>query len=1369
MTTEYGITLTLNPRGSGTGNTIDVADEMLSSYEILSGKNQPFPRAIVKFDRSLYESESSWDGGTIPDVVDGQSRLSIIMGPYGYFYNYVIAKHTTSDRYVSFECYDVAYLLKTTELGEILLPGLRTGYLDARTPLHVNCVELLNIVTYDYIFIPSSSLKVIDSTKYLYSADMYISLEIRRGNTVTSGSHTYTHCKMQGTVVISDSYPHSGIQYIIQSIDRFQGDLASLFRLCCNYVAHNCFVYHNPPTITIDSTNPNNWLLNETVNWSATSPTGYYETRTPIATLYSTSSAGLTSNGTYSEKEQYYGHLVLTSPTSSRYQYTVVTAENVDQLVTVNETVAYSVVNDSDLSFSFDIRTNEFASSVLSSISESYNMAYFFFSEYNDRTRCRSDGYLLPKNPFTGITTTSNILYSNSPPQVNAGTTYIISNITGSLGTSRTITLDYNESSVDFLTAPQISNQGTGDLVTSVTVASENYQGSISYLDAPFSGKNNKIYIPYVDQDNEKGTIAEIKDKLTYAKKFVKRAAYNILRANKLDQNMCSYSTQELVPKIISVESLPTTDIDTYAVYAIFNPNTMGETCYMYSGTTWTTVTPTLNYWNKFPYEFATIVDGFNGKTLTKVPLAAVRTQYPECITTWLWGYPPYLDIESSVNDLTKSALVSAEQGTENITISENYAARIIVGDSDPDELPPSDPSTGNRLYDPTNQSLGGFTGLIQERNEDTGIYRLAGYDNGIMQAQFRTDGKITTGGDSVQLDADGLTVLYDPSDTQYNKRDSLKYVDKNTSTQESPTVPFRMYYLSNKSILDAQDPATNLSLRFKEGAVVMTPIKDSVSIDGATANSTIYNTGTKVFSSDTGTAIGDLFAWESGAGSVSLDFYGYSYEVAQNYRKQYVEGTNYMSYQISTTNTTPRVDTNGTTYSGTWTSLIKGKQTGLWGCNILMDSYIPQNKTFVAPTGETVTGTFIACSLAFTIDLTVTQNVAGTIYIRDDGGNVISAVSFSALNPDPRGVVTYQGIPFPQVNLNETFYSIDVAIESIDSPGGTGEGIISNIRMNLQSVAVAYTYRYAVPGSESYTRISTTASGDTVTGWRLTSDPTRILKITNINLNTWQKMFVATRTENNSFADPIYFTEPTAFYTDAAGKELIIGVSSPTAIANDVIATCDVQYNSYTGVSGDTALGGQVSVEDTGVTLYGKTTFMGDIVQTSNTNARGSAVFDSDVFYVKSNITEVNSPIALATGSLRVSRGITSPNGLEVAGPTHLNGTLAGISGDMVNGLRSALHPQGSNYAYLTGNIVIAWGVVSNDSGAKEIWFPVSFSSAPGISVTKISNDDDTGGNDWVCVVTNFYTSNGRYTGARLSVPDDSSEQSSWIVIGFV
>lgn len=1232
MTTEYGIDLKPTPNYSG--NPITIADEMLSSYEILTGKNQPYPKAIVKFDRSLYESESSWSNNTLPEIIDGQSLLSIRDGPYGHFYDYVIAKHTTSDLYVSFECYDSAYLLKTTELSDILLPPVPIGYLDARVPMYFKAVGNLSLFSQYYIFVPTTSLKSTDSSPLIYSADIYLSIPVTRVSSPNSAR--YTLCMLHGTIqLMNSSQPDSGVQFLITSIDRFHGDLASLFILCCAFVRRDCFTYLTPQTITTSETYPNNWLLNETVGWSST-PSNFHEESRSLVALNNSPISGLQSVGTFSEKEQYYGYLVVSSSTSSRVQYDYVTAQNVDQIVTIDTTVAYEVAKPA---VDFEIRTNEFAASVLTALAESYNMLYFFASVYN--TYRRSDGYLLPKTPNTNGYSATNILFTKNMSSLTTDVNYIRNKLLN-ISPSRTITLDYTNSTVDFLTAPQISNQGTGDLVTSVTVASENYQGSMSYTNAPFRGKSNNIYVPYIDQDNEKGTIEEIQENLTYAKKFLKRIAYNILRSNKADQNMCSYSTQELQPKIISVETLPISDIDTNAIYSVLNLNTMGETCYKRNGSAWEIVTPTFTYSDPFPYDFATINDVINGKTLTSVPLAALHTRYPECTTTWLWGYPPYLDTESSLNDLTKSSLVSAEQGTENITISENYAARIIVGDSDPDELPPSDPSTGNRLYDPTNQSLGGFTGLIQERNEDSGIYRLAGYDNGIVQAQFRTDGKITAGQNNVLLDADGLTVLYDASSDEYRAQESLKYIEKGSVHTTNPIVPFRMYYVQGSSILDAQAPATDLSLRYGDGAVGFGKVQDDVSING-------YRTDTSVTERRLGTLTADSVNGTNALldGDMIIDAMmtsGYTSDtiiLSSSDTEPRVTYSSAAGYFYTNANAT-RITTNDVSYN-----VPSSAPPFYLGC-FMWYSPVQTIRNFhfkgffsIRPleitTIEGQSAYLESAYATFTVSIPITENVSGIIYLYK-GSSLVNSETFTASSTVPNVITHYLNVTNTPFDNSDEF-RIEVQSTDVISDGmKSATGALFAISVNVTKVVCTYEYYVPVSGTYYQTTLARSNPASSEPLWSLTSDSTRILRISNINLDNWKGLFIGKKiTTGSGFAlltAPI--TENTVFYIDTDGIELIIGALSDTGYGTDGGASCTISYNVYNGQ------GGQISLDPNGSSHYGKSVFNGDLVlKPVASNLKGSALFDTEVFYLKSDLIEVISPATLISGAVYLASGI--------------------------------------------------------------------------------------------------------------------------------
>ena len=333
------------------------------------------------------------------------------------------------------------------------------------------------------------------------------------------------------------------------------------------------------------------------------------------------------------------------------------------------------------------IRADEFAWDALVPLLKQYGVFSFF---YNGK------GIVYPYISSSGATANALIYYRGT-----------LSDVSRYIPQTKYLNLSFENSNISIMGAPSVSNQGSGERVSAVTMASENYQFSMSYNGAPYVGQRNKIYIPVADPDNQSGQLSAINTSIDSRNCLVKRSGYMYMYDSKRDQNMVSYDTQEIVPHVYP--SIPATPQEG-DIYEDIDEATFESVYYRYSNHSWTQMSnpPTFSYNETLPNLFAdpSSNDQINGISMAYMPLSAVRTSYPECVTNWLWGFPMYLDTESTLNDLTSESVVSSEQGTENISISQDYAAKIIVGNSVMDELPASDPSTGNRYYDATQPDL---------------------------------------------------------------------------------------------------------------------------------------------------------------------------------------------------------------------------------------------------------------------------------------------------------------------------------------------------------------------------------------------------------------------------------------------------------------------------------------------------------------------------------------------------------------------------------------------------------------------------------------------------------------------------------------
>lgn len=142
------------------------------------------------------------------------------------------------------------------------------------------------------------------------------------------------------------------------------------------------------------------------------------------------------------------------------------------------------------------------------------------------------------------------------------------------------------------------------------------------------------------------------------------------------------------------------------------------------------------------------LVDNQNGITLTNVPLAQTYIAYPSLITQYTWGEPDFMDEESSLSSLESITQDTTLDNTADLTISDNYSAKIAVG---------------NQKLSEIDTDKAGYTGILLEKNVDAELYRLSGYSNGVLQTYINSDGKFMSGNrnspNRVTIDEDGLKI----------------------------------------------------------------------------------------------------------------------------------------------------------------------------------------------------------------------------------------------------------------------------------------------------------------------------------------------------------------------------------------------------------------------------------------------------------------------------------------------------------------------------------------------------------------------------------------------------------------------------------
>ena len=300
------------------------------------------------------------------------------------------------------------------------------------------------------------------------------------------------------------------------------------------------------------------------------------------------------------------------------------------------------------------------------------------------------------------------------------------------------------------------NDQGSRYVRSSQKVISEGYEATISISDANTmtSGQDIKfMYAENVSNDNGVYTFS------TETRNFQTRlVALNTLIRYYLPGDAIQFDMAETYHANREFSKLPNTTEYEGEIVAINDDATLTTIYYKSSY-----VTPTTVKWTRVSdrdieavrdarfdvYSLSpTIHDEQNDITLNNVPLAQTAIFYPSMITQYTWGEPEFMDEENSLSSLESTAQDSMLDNTSDTSISNNYSAKIVVGNQKLAEL---------------KDDRNGFSGLILEKNWDADLYRLSGYNNGSLQTYINSKGEFLSGDQTspnrVKIDRNGLTI----------------------------------------------------------------------------------------------------------------------------------------------------------------------------------------------------------------------------------------------------------------------------------------------------------------------------------------------------------------------------------------------------------------------------------------------------------------------------------------------------------------------------------------------------------------------------------------------------------------------------------
>lgn len=300
------------------------------------------------------------------------------------------------------------------------------------------------------------------------------------------------------------------------------------------------------------------------------------------------------------------------------------------------------------------------------------------------------------------------------------------------------------------------NDQGSRYVRSSQKVISEGYEATISISDANTmtSGQDIKfMYAENVSNDNGVYTFS------TETRNFQTRlVALNTLIRYYLPGDAIQFDMAETYHANREFSKLPNTTEYEGEIVAINDDATLTTTYYKSSY-----VTPTTVKWTRVSdrdieavrdarfdvYSLSPIIhDEQNNIILNDAPLAQTAIFYPSMITQYTWGEPEFMDEENSLSSLEGTAQDSMLDNTSDTSISNNYSAKIVVGNQKLAEL---------------KDDRNGFSGLILEKNWDADLYRLSGYNNGSLQTYINSKGEFLSGDQTspnrVKIDRNGLTI----------------------------------------------------------------------------------------------------------------------------------------------------------------------------------------------------------------------------------------------------------------------------------------------------------------------------------------------------------------------------------------------------------------------------------------------------------------------------------------------------------------------------------------------------------------------------------------------------------------------------------
>lgn len=768
------MTIEIKWKDGETVKTSTISNDKILSTKMVSGKNQPFGAVEATFDRYIFSSEykdDNWDSTSnpLPNITLGESKMSV--DTFGSVTDYIITSVSNDEDYTVVTAHHPAYTLTHTYFNSLFL-NIYTVYqtFDNYTKFSVNLPGW------------SDATFTSDAPNDWYRAQSNKGCSYKYSSTLSGSGHPGSYYETPQKMYNISRYA-SGVGYY-GGKEGYEEVAKKKHTVWYTYRDINLILHISVETVGGKNIRSIEWVEGETedivrfIIMMGVSDDVYPQTFSPPMTYYpdfdlDTGLIGADPKKEYTENE-------------------------------LNKAMSKGLVNLNQESYA----SYDFGTSIGSGLSTS-------------RIRLRVNGTSTCKSILDAIGSFTNRKYhfssegffmTNNVPNSDAKQYFVKDGTFGhkkvTINTHKVVYLDMDTSSeykgVEAemtSTAPDIIDNTDAVVISSQTVYGENYSWKTSNISSSASKEGSKILFPIVDMsdDNTEGINS-------YRNRMLGLCAYNELVNRYRYENSIVYTTSEIdaVPKIEG--GTPIGDYDEFLretgqLYVSGDTSThptgnysIGDTILFDDGIVMEKVkkdgtgirdwVETDLYELSSSYKYSAdsctklLKDNYNGFELNNVPLAFLIRSYPEHLTTLAWGKSHTNDLPEQLREQQEDIMINGSPGDEDAEISNKYSSRLVVGNLTQSQLAEQD------------DVKNGFTGLIMEKNVGAELYRLSGYDDGILQAEFDTRGRISAGGGGVILDKDGLnagyggvnldneglTINYDPANENFIQRNALRF-----------------------------------------------------------------------------------------------------------------------------------------------------------------------------------------------------------------------------------------------------------------------------------------------------------------------------------------------------------------------------------------------------------------------------------------------------------------------------------------------------------------------------------------------------------------------------------------------------------------